>query len=182
MSRVNSAVLTLVILSISMCACHRPAPGKADPAIYPKLRAHALAMRLPNLPSDAVFAVLMDWHVGNGTATVLAAADGTSSIYLSSGGGFLGGGQRYPKMREAAQQAVQLATSSQSRFEATETTPLPPSGEVYFYISTSSGVRRAIGRDADMRSGTDPLLALGNTMQQIVTIYRQASSSDSTAK
>jgi hypothetical protein len=165
-----------------MCECQNPAPGKADPAIYPKMREHALTMRLPNLPVDAVSIVLMDWHVTNGTATVMAAADGTASIYLSSGGGFLGGGQRYLPMREAAQKAVQMATSSQSRFEPTETTPLPPAGQVYFYITTSSGVRRAVAREADLRSGTDPLSALGNTMQQIVTIYRETSSSGTAAK
>jgi hypothetical protein len=69
-------------------------PPKANPAIYPKLREHALLkIRLNNLSGDSVHSVLMDWHVTNGTATVFAAADGTASLYLSSGGGFLGGGQ-----------------------------------------------------------------------------------------
>ena len=66
-------------------------PGKTDPAIYPRLRDKALKIRLPNLPPGSVHAVLMDWNVTNGTATVLAGAEGTASIYLSSGGGFIGG-------------------------------------------------------------------------------------------
>jgi hypothetical protein len=63
------------------------AEPKADPAIYPKLRSHALGIRLGGLAEGAVHAVLMDWHVNTGTVTVMAAADGTASLYLSSGCG-----------------------------------------------------------------------------------------------
>jgi hypothetical protein len=60
-------------------------PPKADPAIYPKLREHALLkIRLNNLSGDSVHSVLMDWNISNGTATVFATADGTASVYLSS--------------------------------------------------------------------------------------------------
>jgi hypothetical protein len=150
-------------------------PNRADPAIYPKMRRHALEIRLPNLATDAVHAVLMDWHVGNGTASVLAAADGTASIYLSSGGGFIGGGQRYPAIREAAHHAVLLATGLLSQLEITEKTDLPPSGDVYFYVTTSRGMRLAIAKEVNLRDGTDPLAALGATMQKIVTDYRLTS-------
>ena len=46
----------------------------------------------------SVHAVLMDWNIGKAVASVLAVADGTASVYLSSGGGYLGGGQRSPVM------------------------------------------------------------------------------------
>lgn len=175
MIRAIYVAFTFVILSTTMSSAQDPAPTKADPAIYPKMRANALAMRDPNLGSGAVSVVLMDWHVANGTASVLAASDGTASIYISSGGGFIGGGQRYPQLREAAQQVVHLATNLISQFAATKTTDLPPSGEVYFYVTTSSGVRRAVAKEANLRNGTDPLMALGNMMQHIVTLYRLTS-------
>ncbi len=147
-------------------------PGKADPAIYPKMRANALAMRNPKLAADPVYIVLMDWHVENGTASVLAGVDGTASIYLSSGGGFLGGGQRYPEVREAALRAVQIATESKPQFEAVRNTDLPPRGEVYFYIATNSGLSRATAYEARLIDRSDPLLELGAAMQEIVTQYR----------
>ncbi|HEX6495514.1 MAG TPA: hypothetical protein VF018_08530, partial [Acidobacteriaceae bacterium] len=84
---------------------------RADPAIYVQLREHALQLRLSYLANNSVQVVLMDWNVSNGTATVLAAADGTASVYLSSGGGFLGGGQKYPTIRDAALRAIHLATN-----------------------------------------------------------------------
>jgi hypothetical protein len=153
-------------------------PQKADPAIYPGLRENALLrIRLKNLQENSLHSVLVDWHAGNGTATVLAAADGTASIYLSSGGGFLGGGQRHPQIREAAILAVHIATGLSPKFEFTEKTALPQEGEVYFYLTTNQGLRLAIGKDSALRAGTDPLLALWVTMQQIVTFYRLTSPS-----
>src|ERR1700761_6513254 len=100
-------------------------PGKADPAIYPKLREHMLQLRLPNLPDGAIHAVLMDWPVTNGMMTALAATDGTASLYLSSGGGFLGGGQKYPAIREAALNAVEVA----GRAFAQAPPAAPPGGQ-----------------------------------------------------
>lgn len=148
-------------------------PQKADPAIYPKLREHALLrIRLNNLSGDSVHSVLMDWNVSNGTATVLAAADGTASVYLSSGGGFLGGGQKYPELRNAALHAVHLATDLFKYFNATETIDLPVPGDVFFYLTTSNGVRRAIAKEADLRTGIGPLAPLGAIMQRIIMEYR----------
>ena len=146
---------------------------KADPAIYPKLRGHALEIRLGGIAEGAVHAVLMDWHVNTGTVTVMAAADGTASLYLSSGGGFIGGGQKFPEIREAALRAVQLATTLMPHFHATEALGLPAQGEIFFYRTTSAGVSRAVATEAKLREGTDPLGALGGAMQQIVTEYRK---------
>ena len=146
---------------------------KADPAAYPLMRENALMrLRIKNLPDDAVHIVLMDWNVGRGTATVLAAADGTASVYLSSGGGFIGGGQKYPEIRKAALHAIYLATGSLSQFEKTEKADLPPAGDVYFYLTTSSGVRRAIAKEVSLRDGTNPLSSLGGIMQKIISEYR----------
>jgi hypothetical protein len=65
-------------------------PRKADPAVYSQMRRQALEMQLPDVARGAVQIVLMDWHVDKGTVTVLAAADGTASLYLSSGAGLVG--------------------------------------------------------------------------------------------
>jgi hypothetical protein len=147
-------------------------PPKADPTIYPKLREHALQMRIPGVAPDAVQAVLMDWRLGNGTATVLAAMDGTGSMYLSSGGGFIGGGQKDPALREAALFAVRLGTILKPRFTKTETFELPAPENVAFYLTTGEGVYTVQANDIAVRSGTDPLTILGAAMQMIVTQYR----------
>jgi len=145
-------------------------PPKANPAIYPAMRRNALEMKVPETPG--VRLLLMDWIVANGTATVLASADGTASVYLSSGGGFIGGGQRYPQIGEAARRAVGLANEALPLAAKTATFDLPKGGDVYFYLKTSEAVYLAIAREAKLRDGSDPLARLGGMMQAIVTGYR----------
>ena len=73
--------------------------------------------------------VVMDWGIQSGTVTVVAMSDGSASIYLSSGGGSLGGiGQE--AIRNAAKHAVGLASSVQRQMKETKTFPLPQTGRL----------------------------------------------------
>ena len=147
-------------------------PRKTDPAVYSQMRRQALEIQLPNLPREAVHVALMDWHVDKGTVTVVAAADGSASLYLSSGGGYIGGSEKVPAIRDAALHAVALATSLRFYFQRTETSPLPSLGDVTFYITTGTGVSRAVAAESKLRAGADPLAGLSGAMQRIVTEYR----------
>lgn len=140
--------------------------------MYLELRGQMLQSKLPGFEPDAVQAVFMDWNIGNGTATVFAAMDGSASVYLSSGGGYIGGGQKYPEIRNAALHAVQIAASLLSQFKSTETIDLPPADDVFFYLKTSRELQLAIAKEADLSDGTDPLASLGAMMQEIITQYR----------
>jgi len=144
----------------------------ADPSIYMGLREQALQFRLRNFDQNAVHAVLMDWFVGSGTATTVAIADGTASVYLSNGGGFIGGSQTNLAIREAAAQAIKLATSLEPAFTATGPTGLPKPGEVFFYLTTNAGIFVAKAAEDKLRAGTDKLTNLGNAMQAIITAYQ----------
>jgi hypothetical protein len=115
--------------------------------------------------------VVMDWGVTNGTATVMALSDGSASIYLSGGGGYLGGQTKEP-IRAAAHLAVATAAEFQPQMKATTDYVLPASGEVIFYILTDSGVFSASGKEEELREPGHPLGKLGNAMQNIVTQYR----------
>lgn len=57
-----------------------------------ELKRQKIGLAAPAKPTEP-WAAVMDWGVTNGTATVVAISDGTASIYLSSGGGSIGGGQ-----------------------------------------------------------------------------------------
>jgi hypothetical protein len=147
-------------------------PPKADPAIYPKLRERALQMRIPGLNKEIVQAVLMDWHVDNGIMTVLAAIDGTGSIYLSSGGGFIGGSKKEHTIRETALFAVRLGTILKSQFTKTENFALPTPENVGFFLVTGEDVLATQASREAVLAGNDPLTILSSTMQLIVTGYR----------
>lgn len=151
----------------------------SDPQAYVDLRSLMLQgsrqkFDLPAASSPTEpFGVLMDWGIPNGTATVVAMADGNASVYLSSGGGFIGGGQAQESIRAAAKRTVSLAGEVQSRMHATTTYPLPQTGQVTFYALTDAGVFTASASEDDLRSHRSPFSKLGDSAQAIITEYRR---------
>jgi hypothetical protein len=108
--------------------------------------------------------VLMDWGIPKGSATVVAISDGNASVYLSPGGGFIGG-FAHESVRKAAQLTVAAANEIQPQMHATTTYPLPQPGEVTFYALTDSGVFTVSALEADLKSGRSPLSNLSNAAQ-----------------
>ena len=149
----------------------------ADPRVYFGLRNLLLhgtrekfgvaARSNPNEP----WGVLMDWGVEKGTATVVALDDGTASIYLSGGGGYIGGGQSHESIRAAARQTVAAAKEVLPLTHATNEYPIPQRGQVAFYLLTDSGVFTASASDDDLRNHTSPLSKLGDAAQNVITQY-----------
>jgi hypothetical protein len=123
------------------------------------------------------WAVIMDWGVENGLATVVAFSDGTASIYTGSGGGSIGG-QAHESIRHAAHTAVNLAAEILPRAHMTNYFPLPKRGKVFFYFRTNSGVFTARAREKPLREQRHPLSPLANAMHDVVTEYRLLQQSD----
>ena len=147
-----------------------------DPAeIFRGLRENAMRVELSGASEDQVQLVLMDWRVGNGWATILAAVDGTASIYLSSGGGYLGGGQVHASIRDAARMAISSATGLLASFSVCSSTPLPDAGTVHFYAKRGNELLFASASEEKLKQGSDPLSQLANIMQAIITKYREVS-------
>src|SRR5689334_11044465 len=86
--------------------------------VYSGLRAQAVSARrgaagIPAPPDHApVWGILMETGYPGATATLFALADGTTSLYLSSGGGVIGG-QAHESVRAAT--AALLAAANQMR-------------------------------------------------------------------
>jgi hypothetical protein len=170
----------LVMIWLAVRANQNPNRSVAhvDPSIYFGLRNMMLqgSRAKFGIPATAKatdpYGVLMDWGMKAGTATVVAIADGTASVYLSSGGGFIGGGQSHESMRAAAKKTVELANEVQPLMHQTTTYPLPQRGQVAFYVLTDAGVFTASASDEEMRNHTSPYYKLGDSAQTIVTEYR----------
>jgi hypothetical protein len=151
---------------------------KADPRVYQAMRDQIPQVRRENigLPAPAhdtdPWAVVMDWGVTEGSATVVAIADGTASIYLSSGGGSIGGGQSHDSIRQAAMRAVSVAAEFQPEMRLVTSYPLPPAGEVVFYALTDAGVFSAGAPEKELSTHRHRLSKLGGALQEIVTQYR----------
>jgi hypothetical protein len=76
-----------------------------------QLRELALFGELPpDAPTgaDGASLVMMDLEVGGGVASVTSFADGTTSLYLSTGGGIIGTGT-HPQANEESRAFVALA-------------------------------------------------------------------------
>lgn len=108
-------------------------------------RLRELALTVPatevGIPEDAgVWAVVMEIEVSGETATLVGMADGTASLYISSGGGIIGGGD-HEVVRAAAQGFVAMAQHAQEAVSEPVSADLPhPSpGMVRFYFRSGSG-------------------------------------------
>jgi hypothetical protein len=142
---------------------------------YSALRDQALNWKCPQVISSTLgnpCAVVMDWAVKYGVATVVAISDGSASIYYSGGGGSIGGGYGRPAIRDAALHAVSIASKFLEYMQLTDNFPLPESGGVTFYIVTERGVFIAKASVELLSTNRHPLSELGNSMQTIITEYR----------
>jgi hypothetical protein len=151
----------------------KPAPGD----VYLGLRSRILQssrkqLGLPNTSSSTQpWGILMDWGLPHGSATVVALSDGNASVYLSNGGGYIGG-QSHDTIRKAAQKTVVVANEVEPQMHATTSYPLPRPGEVAFYALTDSGVFTASALEDDLKNGHSPLSKLANAAQEVITQYR----------
>jgi hypothetical protein len=98
-------------------------------------------------------------------------SDGNASVYLSSGGGFIGGSS-HESIHKAAQKMVAIAADCQPKALATTTYPLPRRAEVIFYFLTDAGVFTANAPEEELSSHRHPLSKLGDAAQNIITQYR----------
>ena len=138
---------------------------------YLSLRHQALTVTRQELglpESGKPLAAIVDIGFSSDTVTVVAMADGTTSMYLSSGGGFIGGGD-HPAIRKAGEALLKEATDLQSSMTETKEFPLPKDGMARFYLRTDKGLlvsSAQVGTHAD----TPPPLFLA--AQEVITQFR----------
>jgi hypothetical protein len=117
------------------------------------------------------FAVVVDRASPDGSSTVIAIADGSASVYLSSGGSSIGGGQSHEAIRNAALQTVKCADEVQPLMHVTTDYPVASQGQVNFYAVTDAGVFTASATEEDLSSRHSPFSKLGDATQAIVAEY-----------
>jgi hypothetical protein len=118
------------------------------------------------------FAVVADWGSAPGATTIVAIADGTASVYLSSGARFIGGGQSHQSIRNAALKTVELAAAVQPLMWLTTQSPLATQGQVTFYLVTDEGVFTASASADDLVANRSPFSPLAAAAQNVLTEYR----------
>jgi len=126
-----------------------------------------------SLPTDKtiVYGIVMDWEIGGAIATTVSFQTGDASLYLSSGGAVIGGGQ-HEKVNIAAKQFVSLAQTFLDKSVKTETTTLPSAGEVLFYLLTNKGIYVGKEKMKNFENNSSPWLKMFESGNNVLTELR----------
>ena len=136
------------------------------------LRTNSTAAGQPSgEPGDEPFGVVTDLAFPNGTATVVAMIGGHASIYLSNGGGYIGG-EGHDAIKKVARQVVQASRGVVAQMKATKDLTQPQPGRVQFYVLTSDGIVSTSAEEAGLQDTSQPLSKLYEAVQGVITQYR----------
>ena len=140
--------------------------------MYNDLRNMVLSGRVPD--ADGPSAALMEIGLEGGTATLVAIADGSTSLYLSNGGGVIGAGE-HASVREAASVFLRSASDHSDKLEATTDQPLPAARKVRFFVNNGGSLRTAEAEEEKLTKGAHALSDLYAAGQKVLTAIREAS-------
>lgn len=121
-------------------------PNPARPDVYDAVRSRVLNLRPadvgvePSSEMPRVWGVLMDVASSELVWTLVATADGTTSLYMGNGAAIIGAGE-YRAVVEARQSLISLAQEFDSALKPADAFPLPQPGRVRFYLLTFDGIR-----------------------------------------
>jgi len=96
-------------------------------------------LQLSGLNENEIYGVIMDWDLGNGTMSLISFSTGDASMYLSTGGGVIGGGQ-HPNVSSASKLFVKQAQKYLDKTIKMDSTPLPSANNIRFYFKTTKGI------------------------------------------
>jgi hypothetical protein len=153
--------------------------GRQFAPIYLELRSNVLSLDPSSIGIDRsdqlsiLWAVLFELGYPNGTATIVAMADGTASMYTSNGGGLIGGAGR-PTVAEAARRFVGLVADAAGVLAPASSFPLPEPGRVHLHARTFDGPLTGDAATADLESTGHPLSAAYAAGQDLITELRLA--------
>ena len=146
------------------------APLAPDPGSLRDRLLHSTAQQAGITPIRGVWGVVMERGFAKGVATVVALADGTASMYLSTGASAVGGGA-YPPAHAAALKLCEQAADLLAETAPTHEFPSPAKGRERFYVLSVQGVRVAesdlFARPGPGDGGRDalaPLVAAGDAV------------------
>jgi hypothetical protein len=128
----------------------------------------------PEAGHQRVWAIVMETGYPNAVASLVALADGTTSLYFSNGGGIIGAGQ-HDAVRRAVARFIELVDQNADALPIAETHPLPDVGRVRFYARTFEGLRAFEASTIELGEGRHPLAALFHAAHEVITAIREAS-------
>jgi hypothetical protein len=145
-----------------------------------ELRSRALAVKPADIGlsapsySERPWGVLMETGLREGGVySLIVLADGTVSLYFSTGGGIIGSGQ-HREVRTAGEAMLQTAARLQSLAQLAADTPLPSPGDVNFYLLTTKGTLKYSAPEEQLGGGQDSMSELFYAGHDVIAGVRKA--------
>ena len=159
-----------------MAARGDPLSAGRPAEVYLGLRAQALDLTAEQLdPSAAaapVLALLMETAYAEAVATLVGLADGTTSMYFSSGGGVIGAGG-HPQVAAATQRCLELTAASLGALTPAEgEIGLPTDGRTQFVAVAPATRLTAIAVEDELAAGEHPLSPLFDAAHEVIAAIR----------
>ena len=122
------------------------------------------------------FVVVCEFTLAGGSVTIPAHNDGNASMYLSSGGGVIGG-FAHSNVRSAAMALCTLAETLLATIPISATPALPPvKGEFVVSVLTADGLRTVREIEKNVRSKSHALYPLYVGMHEVIAQLRHMAS------
>jgi hypothetical protein len=159
----------------------QPGGHASGPEVFQGLRTRALGVAPSSLGLftgiglPLVFGVVMDTTYDAGTATLVVLADGTVSLYTSTGGGVIGEGA-HKQVAAAAQRCLQVAEDHLGEFAEDGSDSLPAAGGTLITLRTYSGPLSVRAPEDDLGHGRHPASPVFHAAHQVITALRLAQS------
>jgi hypothetical protein len=113
----------------------------------------------------------METGCDTATVTLFALSDGTTSLYLSNGGGVIGG-QGHEAVVRANEAFLDQVNNSLQHLKRCETFPIPEPAYTLFYVLTDSGILCGGALENDLRYGRHPLSPVFHAGHEVITQLR----------
>jgi hypothetical protein len=124
------------------------------------------------LDRDAtVMALLMETGYETAVATLVGVADGSTSLYFSTGGGIIGAGN-HSAVAQATHRWLSVCTDALEQFEDVADPPLPGEGITQFVAVTRNGLRGVGAPETELVNYAHELAQLYYAGQDVITQVR----------
>jgi len=158
---------------------HRKRGGEVTgPEMYRVLRSRALGLDAatirvaPTADLPRVFGLITDMGYPEGTATIVALADTTTSMYTSGGGGVIGGGE-HESGALANRRLLQVVEGHLELFAPSDATGVPGAGRVRMTALTHAGRLVVEAPDDDLGNGRHPAAPVFHAVHDVITALRE---------
>jgi hypothetical protein len=155
--------------------------------VFTKLRDQIIALTpaqlklAPTAELPHVWAAFMEMSVADSVASLLAVADGASSLYFGTGGGIIGAG-KHPQVRAANRRLLAALDAALMSLPPVADFALPDPGRVRFAVMTFEGKRGADVSEEELKAGAHPLSKSFIAGHELIAYLRAASEAMAKAK